>query len=88
MDPGRLRLCACAWHSAPRASLHRARGASSRQGTRLDLTPALASLTPGSAAPASPCPRAQKYLCTPQWPFKKAKRNPPQFFEVNAWLGL
>ena len=30
----------------------------------------------------------QKYLCTPQWPFKASKRDPPQFFAVDAWLGI
>lgn len=29
-----------------------------------------------------------KYLCTPQWPFKSTKRDPPQFFAVDAWLGF
>lgn len=29
------------------------------------------------------------YLCKPAWPFgKQSKREPPQFFEVNAWLGI
>ncbi|GAB4815854.1 hypothetical protein N2152v2_002900 [Parachlorella kessleri] len=29
-----------------------------------------------------------KYLCMPQWPFGRKKRDPPKFFEVNAWLGF
>ncbi|PSC73164.1 Uric acid-xanthine permease [Micractinium conductrix] len=30
------------------------------------------------------------YLCTPQWPWcnKAGKRNPPRFFDKDAWLGL